>query len=64
MDQMGIIAHEINGDISIVTSYQLFRILFILLFVPPLLKMLFKAVERHQVRKNKLNQLNKKAALK
>ncbi|WP_139997564.1 AbrB family transcriptional regulator [Paenibacillus paridis] len=46
MDQMGIIAHEVNGDISIVTSYQLFRILFILLLIPPLLKMLFRFMER------------------
>jgi membrane AbrB-like protein len=38
MDQMSIIAHEIHADLSIVAGYQLFRALFILLFVPPLLR--------------------------
>lgn len=40
MDQMGIIAHEVHADLSIVTGYQLFRILFIFFAVPPLLKWL------------------------
>lgn len=42
MDQMGIIAHEINANVSIVSCYQLFRTFFIFLAVPPLLKMLFR----------------------
>ncbi|MBM7563906.1 AbrB family transcriptional regulator [Paenibacillus sacheonensis] len=39
MDQMSIIAHEIHANLSIVAGYQLFRALFILFFVPPLLRM-------------------------
>jgi membrane AbrB-like protein len=46
MDQMGIIAQEVNADITIVTCYQLFRILFIFFAVPPLLKVVFKAIHR------------------
>lgn len=42
MDQMGIIAHEIGADLSIVTCYQLFRTFFIFLAVPPLLRLLFR----------------------
>lgn len=42
MDQMGIIAHEIDADVPIVTSYQLFRTFFIFFAVPPLLRLLFK----------------------
>ncbi|MDR7072390.1 AbrB family transcriptional regulator [Fictibacillus barbaricus] len=37
-DQMGIIGHELHADISMITGYQLFRILFIFFAVPPLLK--------------------------
>ena len=40
MDQMGIIAHEIHADLSIVAGYQLFRMLFIYFIVPPLIRML------------------------
>ncbi|WP_239618103.1 AbrB family transcriptional regulator [Cohnella mopanensis] len=42
MDQMGIIAHEIGANVSIVTSYQLFRTFFIFFAVPPLLRILFR----------------------
>ncbi|WP_027086411.1 AbrB family transcriptional regulator [Cohnella panacarvi] len=42
MDQMGIIAHEIDANVSIVSCYQLFRTFFIFLAVPPLLKTLFR----------------------
>lgn len=42
MDQMGIIAHEVHADLSIVTGYQLFRIFFIFFIVPPMLKRFFK----------------------
>ncbi|WP_308634876.1 AbrB family transcriptional regulator [Paenibacillus silvisoli] len=41
MDQMGIIAHEIDADLSMVAGYQLFRTFFIFFAVPPLLRMLF-----------------------
>jgi membrane AbrB-like protein len=37
-DQMGIIGHELEADISMITGYQLFRILFIFFAVPPLLR--------------------------
>ncbi|WP_083207772.1 AbrB family transcriptional regulator [Fictibacillus arsenicus] len=39
-DQMGIIGHELNADVSMITGYQLFRILFIFFAVPPLLKLI------------------------
>ncbi len=42
MDQMGIIAHEVGGDLSIVAGYQLFRLLFIFFAVPPVMKMLLR----------------------
>ncbi|MBK5446834.1 AbrB family transcriptional regulator [Peribacillus sp. TH24] len=42
MDQMGIIAHEVNADVSTVTSYQLFRLAFIYIAVPPLLRLVLK----------------------
>jgi uncharacterized protein len=42
MDQMGILAHEVNADLSMVTSFQLFRLLFIYFVVPPLLRLFFK----------------------
>ncbi|QAY66490.1 AbrB family transcriptional regulator [Paenibacillus protaetiae] len=40
-DQMGIIAHEIGADLSIVAGYQLFRTFFILIAFPPLWRLLF-----------------------
>ncbi|MCM3665004.1 AbrB family transcriptional regulator [Mesobacillus subterraneus] len=42
MDQMGIIAHEVNADLSMVTGFQLFRLLFVYFAVPPLLRWYFK----------------------
>ncbi|MFJ5622641.1 AbrB family transcriptional regulator [Peribacillus loiseleuriae] len=42
MDQMAIIAKEVNADLSVVICYQLFRTLFIFLVVPSLLKGIFK----------------------
>jgi len=53
MDQMGIIAHEIHADLSIVSGYQLFRTLFIYFAVTPLLKLLFKSMRRHREQKRK-----------
>ncbi|GHH96899.1 hypothetical protein AM1BK_04420 [Neobacillus kokaensis] len=41
MDQMAILAHEVNADLSVVTGYQLFRLFFIYFAVPPLLRLLF-----------------------
>lgn len=37
-DQMGIIAHEIHADLSMVAGYQLFRTFFIFFAVPPLFR--------------------------
>ncbi|MFH5185182.1 AbrB family transcriptional regulator [Paenibacillus sp. TAB 01] len=42
MDQMGIMAKEIQADIAVVSCYQLFRTWFIYFAVPPLLKLAFK----------------------
>jgi membrane AbrB-like protein len=55
MDQMGILAQEAKASLAIVTSYQMFRIFFILFVVPPVLKKLFAArwfqrIERWQMR--------------
>jgi uncharacterized protein len=41
MDQMAIMAHEINADLSMVTGYQLFRLFFIYFAVPPFLRWFF-----------------------
>ncbi|GLB60655.1 AbrB family transcriptional regulator [Cytobacillus sp. NCCP-133] len=41
MDQMAIVAHEIQGNLAIVTGYQLFRLFFIFFVVPPFLKWIF-----------------------
>ncbi|MDZ5783367.1 AbrB family transcriptional regulator [Marinococcus luteus] len=48
MDQMGIIGREVNADISIVICYQLFRILFIFIAVPPILRWLFKWIRKRE----------------
>ncbi|MGO4538531.1 AbrB family transcriptional regulator [Paenibacillus sp. 2TAB19] len=48
MDQMGIIAHAINADLSMVAGYQLFRMLFIFFVVPPLIRFVFKVVDKRQ----------------
>jgi hypothetical protein len=42
MDQMGILAHVVHADLSMVTGYQLFRLFFIYFVVPPILRWLFK----------------------
>jgi hypothetical protein len=49
MDQMGILAHEVHADLSIVTGYQLFRLFFIYFAVPPILRLLFKIGRRKSV---------------
>lgn len=43
MDQMGIIAQEVGADLTFVVCYQLFRMLFIFLAVPPVLKLIFRS---------------------
>ncbi|MDR6549932.1 membrane AbrB-like protein [Paenibacillus qinlingensis] len=52
MDQMGIIAHEINANLSVVVGYQLFRTFFIFFAVPPLLRMIFKYSAAKRVIRN------------
>ncbi|CAM3716331.1 AbrB family transcriptional regulator [Mesobacillus zeae] len=42
MDQMAILAHEVDADLAMVTGYQLFRLFFIYFAIPPLLRMLFR----------------------
>ncbi|OMP68364.1 AbrB family transcriptional regulator [Domibacillus epiphyticus] len=42
MDQMSIVAHEVNADVSTVTSYQLFRMMFIFFAVPAMLRLVLK----------------------
>lgn len=54
MDQMGIIAHEVNADVSTVTGYQLFRITYIYFFIPPLLRLVLK----WSIRKKERNPVN------
>ncbi|MFC5652631.1 AbrB family transcriptional regulator [Paenibacillus solisilvae] len=53
MDQMGIIAHEVHADLSMVAGYQLFRTFFIFFAVPPLLRLIIKYA-RNQDAKKKL----------
>ncbi len=48
MDQMSLIAHEIDADISIVVVYQLFRLLFMFFIVLPLLKLLVDKIKNKQ----------------
>lgn len=50
-DQMGIIAHEVNADLSTVSGYQLFRTLFIFFFVPVAFNLIFKPGKAKQVKK-------------
>ncbi|SFD67812.1 hypothetical protein SAMN05216238_103115 [Lentibacillus persicus] len=45
MVEMGLTAVAIGGDVSVVTSYQLFRLLMIMLFVPFFFKWLAKRIE-------------------
>lgn len=49
MDQMGIMAHEINADLSMVTGYQLFRLFFIYFAVPPFLRWFFIRRKKQKV---------------
>lgn len=41
-DQMAILAHEVQADLSMVAGFQLFRLLFIFFVVPPFLRWIFK----------------------
>ncbi|MFS0869479.1 AbrB family transcriptional regulator [Paenibacillus xylanilyticus] len=48
MDQMSIMAHEVNANLSVVSGYQLFRILFIFFIVSSLLKLLLTHMLKKQ----------------
>lgn len=48
MDQMGIIAHAIHADLSMVAGYQLFRMFFIFFAVPPLIRLVFKMIDKRR----------------
>jgi len=52
-DQMGVIAGTIAADVSLVTGYQVFRMLFVNFAVPPLLRVFF----RHYAKKKQGNPL-------
>ncbi|MFC3885730.1 AbrB family transcriptional regulator [Bacillus songklensis] len=41
LPEMGVTAHTVNADVSIVTAYQLFRVFFILFIVPLALRRVF-----------------------
>jgi membrane AbrB-like protein len=60
MDQMGIIAQEVNTDVSTVTSYQLFRMAFIYIVVPPLLRLVLKLSLRKKDKDNNSVKLHAK----
>lgn len=60
MDQMGIISHEVNADVSTVTSYQLFRLAFIYIAVPPLLRLVLKLSLRKKDKNSNSVKLNVK----
>jgi uncharacterized protein len=42
MAEMGVVAQDIRADLATVTGFQMFRVFFILIFVPPFLRWLFK----------------------
>lgn len=48
VDQMGIIGHEIGADLSMITMYQVFRMLFVYFIVPPLITV---AIRRYNIKK-------------
>ncbi|MCR2822265.1 AbrB family transcriptional regulator [Lederbergia panacisoli] len=55
MDQMGVIAHAINADLSFVSGYQLFRTFFIFFAVPPLIRLIFNIADKKSIKqKNEL----------
>ncbi|MBS4196721.1 AbrB family transcriptional regulator [Lederbergia citri] len=51
MDQMGIIAHAINADLSFVSGYQLFRTFFIFFAIPPLIRLIFNLADKRSIRR-------------
>ncbi len=48
LDQMGIIAASVHADVTVVTAFQLFRILFVSMFIVPFVKIIAKRNESTQ----------------
>lgn len=46
LDQMGIIAASVHADVTVVTAFQLFRILFVSVLIVPFVKIVAKRAER------------------
>lgn len=46
VDQMGIIAASIQADVTVVTSFQLFRILFLSIIIIPFVKYMVRREQR------------------
>lgn len=46
MDQMSLMAHEVDANLSMVAGFQLFRTFFIFFAVPPLFKLIFRGKSR------------------
>lgn len=49
LDQMGLLAAAVNADISVVTVFQLFRLLFIFLCILPVIKWYYRKKEVQEV---------------
>ncbi|PGS50620.1 AbrB family transcriptional regulator [Bacillus sp. AFS041924] len=54
MDQMALIAKEVDADITVIMCYQLFRTLFIFIVVPYLLRYIFRA----RIQESKLKRIS------
>lgn len=50
LDQMSLLASAIGADISTVTVFQMFRLLFVFIILLPLLKLVCKAIDRKKVK--------------
>ncbi|WP_248561678.1 AbrB family transcriptional regulator [Niallia sp. NCCP-28] len=51
MAEMAILGQSVGGDLTIITTYQLFRLLFILFCVPSILKWMFLLLDWNEKRK-------------
>ncbi|GAB6930642.1 AbrB family transcriptional regulator [Paenibacillus sp. JCM 10914] len=49
-DQISILAHEVNADLPMVAGFQLFRTFFIMLAVPPLIRLILKLHKGRSIR--------------
>ncbi|WP_445492637.1 AbrB family transcriptional regulator [Niallia sp. 03133] len=48
MAEMAVLGQAVNGELTIITTYQLFRLLFILFCVPPLMKWAFQFFDKKE----------------